>query len=106
MVFRRRYRPPNEDSCRTINAEARLARGISLRIRRKVGIHFSHLSKIENGKDHIGRDSLLAVAEELGVDPDLLLGEAGHQAVPPFVSSEPSRLVSQLKRSKTSKPLT
>ena len=63
--------------------EARIARGISLRaLAGQVGIHFSHLSKIENGKDQIGRDSLLRVAEELGVDPDLLLGEAGHQAVP------------------------
>ena len=63
--------------------EARIARGISLRaLAGQVGIHFSHLSKIENGKDQIGRDSLLRVAEELAVDPDLLLGEAGHQAVP------------------------
>lgn len=63
--------------------EARTARGISLRaLAGQVGIHFSHLSKIENGKDHIGRESLLRVAEALGVDPDLLLGEAGHQSVP------------------------
>lgn len=63
--------------------EARTARGISLRaLAGQVGIHFSHLSKIENGKDQIGRESLLRVAEELGVDPDLLLGEAGHQSVP------------------------
>lgn len=64
--------------------EARQARGISLRaLAGQVGIHFSHLSKIENGKDHIGRDSLTRIAEELGVDPDLMLGEAGHQT-PPF----------------------
>ncbi len=64
--------------------EARQARGISLRaLASQVGIHFSHLSKIENGKDHIGRDSLTRIAEELGVDPDLMLGEAGHQT-PPF----------------------
>ena len=63
--------------------EARLARGISLRgLASQVGIHFSHLSKIENGKDSIGRDSLTKIAESLGVDPDLLLGEAGHQTVP------------------------
>ena len=63
--------------------EARQARGISLRaLANQVGIHFSHLSKIENGKDHIGRDSLAKIAEELGVDPDLMLGEAGHQTVP------------------------
>ncbi len=63
--------------------EARQARGISLRaLASQVGIHFSHLSKIENGKDQIGRESLTRIAEELGIDPDLMLGEAGHQAVP------------------------
>lgn len=63
--------------------DARQARGISLRaLASQVGIHFSHLSKIENGKDQIGRDSLAKIAEELGVDPDLMLGEAGHQTVP------------------------
>lgn len=63
--------------------EARLARGITLRaLASQVGIHFTHLSKIENGKDKIGRESLARIAEELGVDPDLLLGEAGHQSVP------------------------
>lgn len=63
--------------------DARQARGVSLRaLAGKIGIHFSHLSKIENGKDSIGRDSIARIAEELGVDPDLLLGESGHQAVP------------------------
>jgi len=63
--------------------EARQARGISLRqLASCVGIHFSHLSKIENGKDQIGRSSLARIAEALGVDPDLMLGEAGHQARP------------------------
>ena len=63
--------------------EARQARGTSLRaLAGQVGIHFSHLSKIENGRDPIGRDSLAKIAEELGVDPDLMMGEAGHQAVP------------------------
>ena len=63
--------------------EARQARGISLRqLAGQVGIHFSHLSKIENGKDNIGRESLTRIAEQLGVDADLLLGEAGHQSVP------------------------
>jgi len=63
--------------------EARQARGISLRqLAGRVGIHFSHLSKIENGKDTIGRDSLAKIAEELGVDHDLLLGESGHQTIP------------------------
>ena len=63
--------------------EARQARGVSLRaLASQVGIHFSHLSKIENGKDQIGRESLTRIAEELGIDPDLMLGEAGHQTIP------------------------
>jgi SOS regulatory protein LexA len=63
--------------------EARMARGISLRVlASQVGLHFSHLSKIENGRDKVGRDSLSKIAEALGVDPDLMLGEAGHQTVP------------------------
>ena len=63
--------------------EARQARGISLRVLAgQVDIHFSHLSKIENGKDQIGRATLVRIAETLDVDPDLLLGEAGHQTVP------------------------
>ena len=67
----------------TMIREARQARGITLRqLASQVGIHFTHLSKIENGKDQIGRKSLTRIAEELGVDPDLLLGEAGHQQAP------------------------
>jgi SOS regulatory protein LexA len=63
--------------------EARQSRGISLRqLATQVGIHYSHLSKVENGKDTIGRDSLATIADELGVDSDLLLGESGHQTVP------------------------
>lgn len=63
--------------------EARQARGISLRqLASKVGIHFSHLSKIENDRDSVGRETLIRIAEELDVDPDLMLGEAGHQAMP------------------------
>jgi repressor LexA len=63
--------------------DVRQARGISLRkLAERVGIHFSHLSKIENGKDTIGRDSLVRIAEELGADPDLMLGEAGHTSMP------------------------
>ncbi len=63
--------------------EARQARGISLRqLAGRIGIHYSHLSKIENGRDAIGKDTLIRVAEELGADPDLMLGEAGHQTMP------------------------
>lgn len=63
--------------------EARQARGLSLRaLAEKIGTHFSHLSKIENGKDAVGRETLIRIAEELGVDPDFMLGESGHQSMP------------------------
>ena len=63
--------------------EARQARGISLRqLASQVGIHYAHLSKIENGKDQISRKALIRIAEDLGIDPDLMLGEAGHQSMP------------------------
>ncbi|MFM7059135.1 MAG: LexA family protein [Planctomycetota bacterium] len=63
--------------------QARQAHGISLRgLAAQIGIHFSHLSKIENGQDQIGRDALLRLSELLQLDPDLLLGEAGHQTRP------------------------
>ena len=58
--------------------EARQARGMSLRqLAGRVGIHYSHLSKVENGKDSVGRQTLVRIAEELGADPELMLGEAG-----------------------------
>ena len=63
--------------------DARLARGISLRqLAREVGIDHSHLSKIENGRDTVGKKSLLRIAEALGMDTDLALGEAGRQTMP------------------------
>ncbi len=62
----------------------RKARGISLRdLAPRVGIHFTHLSHIENGRQPCGRDTLIRLAEVLGADPDLLLSEAGHRS-PPF----------------------
>jgi len=63
--------------------EARQARGISLReLAKEVEIHFSHLSKIENDKDSVGRETLIRIAEALGVDSSFMLGEAGHQSMP------------------------
>jgi len=63
--------------------EARQARGISLRqLAKEVAIHFSHLSKIENDKDSVGRDTLIRIAEALDVDPEFMLGEAGLQSMP------------------------
>lgn len=63
--------------------QARMERGLSLRaLAAEVGLHFSHLSKIENGQDDASKDSLLKLSESLGLDADLLLGEAGHRSVP------------------------
>lgn len=63
--------------------QARMERGLSLRaLAAAVGLHFSHLSKIENGQDEASKESLMRLSESLGLDADLLLGEAGHQAVP------------------------
>jgi len=63
--------------------ETRTARGVSLRqLAEQTGIHFSQLSKIENGKGFAGKGALRRIAEELGADPDLMLGEYGHQAKP------------------------
>ncbi|MEZ6040764.1 MAG: transcriptional repressor LexA [Planctomycetaceae bacterium] len=62
---------------------AREARGITLRaFADRLGIHYSHLSKFENGKCVVGRRTLTRIADELGEDPDLLLGGAGHQSLP------------------------
>jgi repressor LexA len=61
----------------------RKARGISLReLAPRVGIHFTHLSHIENGRQPCGRETLIRLAEELGADPELLLAEAGHRKAP------------------------
>ena len=63
--------------------EARTARGLSLRaLADKVGIHFAHLSKVENAREPIGEKTLTRIAETLGVDADLMLGESGHQTMP------------------------
>ncbi len=62
----------------------RKARNISLReLAPRVGIHFTHLSHIENGRQPCGRETLIRLAEELHADADLLLAEAGHRT-PPF----------------------
>ena len=46
--------------------EARQARGISLRqLASQVGIHFSHLSKIENGKDQLAVIRCLGLLKSL-----------------------------------------
>lgn len=63
--------------------EIRVARGISLRaLAAEVGIHFGSLSKIENGRETCGPETLSRLAEALDADADLLLGQAGHRALP------------------------
>ncbi len=68
----------------TVLRNLRRARGISLRdLAPRVGIHFTHLSHIENGRQPCGRETLIRLAEQLGADVNVLLAEAGH-AAPPF----------------------
>ncbi len=63
--------------------QLRQSRGLSLRqLAAQLDIHFSHLSKIENGRDQPGLSVLHRVAQVLQVDLDLLLGEAGRQERP------------------------
>lgn len=63
--------------------QLRQSRGLTLRqLATQLDIHFSHLSKIENGRDQPGRAVLNRVAQVLQVDLDVLLGEAGRQERP------------------------
>ena len=63
--------------------QLRHTRGLTLRqLAVQLEIHFSHLSKIENGRDQPGRAVLNRVAQVLQVDLDVLLGEAGRQERP------------------------
>jgi len=63
--------------------QLRQSRGLTLRqLAAQLDIHFSHLSKIENGRDQPGRAVLNRVAKVLQVDLDVLLGEAGRQERP------------------------
>lgn len=63
--------------------QLRQSRGLTLRqLAVQLEIHFSHLSKIENGRDQPGRAVLIRVAQVLQVDLDVLLGEAGRQERP------------------------
>ncbi|MCP4785715.1 MAG: helix-turn-helix domain-containing protein [Fuerstiella sp.] len=63
--------------------DLRKSRGITLReLAEEVGIHFSSISNIENGKERCGEETLTKIAEALGADVDLMLGEAGHRTLP------------------------
>ncbi len=83
----------------------RKSRGISLReLAPRVGIHFSHLSHIENGRQPCGRETLIRIAEELGADVELLLAEGGHR-MPPIGFWATSPPVFRLKLRSTSRHL-
>ncbi len=57
--------------------ELRNSRGITLRgLAKEVGIHFSSISNIENGKEGCGEGTLTKLAEALGADVDLLRGSS------------------------------
>jgi SOS regulatory protein LexA len=63
--------------------ELRQARGVTLRdLASEIGIHYSSLSNIENGKAQCGENTVRRLADALDADADLLLGEAGHRAMP------------------------
>lgn len=48
----------------------------------EVGLHFASISKIENGKETCGEDTLKRIAKALGADVNVFLGIAGHRTMP------------------------
>lgn len=62
--------------------QLRTARGLTLRqLAEATGVHFSTIGNIERGTV-AGRETVVRLAEALDADPDLLLAEAGHKAMP------------------------
>ena len=65
---------------------ARLAQGLSLReLSARVGMPYSTLSKLENGKMTMTYDKLIRLVQGLGIDLQELVAEAQQSAVPPAV---------------------
>jgi transcriptional regulator with XRE-family HTH domain len=65
---------------------ARIARGLSLRaLSARVGMPYSTLSKLENGKMAMTYDKLIKLAQGLGIDLQELVAEAQQTATPPAV---------------------
>lgn len=65
---------------------ARLARGLSLRaLSSLVGMPYSTLSKLENGKMTMTYDKLIRLAQGLGIDIEVLVSDDGPAAAPAAV---------------------
>jgi transcriptional regulator with XRE-family HTH domain len=65
---------------------ARVARGLSLRaLSARVGMPYSTLSKLENGKMAMTYDKLIKLAQGLGIDLQELVAEAQQTATPPAI---------------------
>ena len=63
--------------------EIRKQRGFTLReLAPRIGVHFAYLSRIETGTDQCSERTLIRIAEELSIDPDILLIEAGRRTRP------------------------
>ncbi|MUM76494.1 helix-turn-helix domain-containing protein [Pseudodesulfovibrio sp. F-1] len=73
------------------------------RVAKRIGIHHSYLSKIERGEPaSLCEKRIIALAQELGDDPELLLAMNGKvsEAVRRAVFEDPERVVSLLNQIK------
>ncbi|MBU4191155.1 MAG: helix-turn-helix domain-containing protein [Pseudodesulfovibrio sp.] len=74
------------------------------KVAKRIGIHHSYLSKIERGEPaSLCEKRIIALAEELGDDPELLLAMNGKvsEAVRRAVFADPERVVSLLNQIKS-----
>ena len=74
------------------------------RVARRIGIHHSYLSKIERGEPaSLTEKKVIALAEVLGEDPDLLMVMSGKvpESVRRAVFQNPDQVVEGLKRIKS-----
>lgn len=73
------------------------------RVAKRIGIHHSYLSKIERGEPaSLCEKRIIALAQELGDDPELLLAMTGKvsEAVRRAVFDDPERVVALLSQIK------
>lgn len=73
------------------------------KVAQRIGIHHSYLSKIERGEPaSLSEKRVMALAEDLGDDPDLLMAMSGRvsEDVRRAVFEDPDRVVELLKEIK------
>lgn len=73
------------------------------KVAQRIGIHHSYLSKIERGEPaSLSEKRVMALAEDLGDDPDLLMAMSGRvsEEVRRAVFEDPDRVVGLLKEIK------